>query len=186
MVPFLDTITQKSIISQIQPIGALKNHHHHERNIVLCQTKGDDYVVQHSHTKKKCSWPASQLPSSLSSTEGRQRAPSTAEFTVYFRNRSIADQKSLQLRVRTAEKIVRTNTTHFTISQTAARTVPEHPLQQLLPSGGQVLLHPPWPQCWPIPTHSFWTNHKLLNPSQYLQKQSKNSNSLYSLTLWYS
>ena len=104
----------------------------------------------------------------------------------YFRNRSIADQKSLQLRVRTAEKIVRTNTTHFTISQTAARTVPEHPLQQLLPSGGQVLLHPPWPQCWPIPTHSFWTNHKLLNPSQYLQKQSKNSNSLYSLTLWYS
>lgn len=133
MVPFLDTITQKSIISQIQPIGALKNHHHHERNIVLCQTKGDDYVVQHSHTKKKCSWPASQLPSSLSSTEGPQRAPSTAEFTVYFRNRSIADQKSLQLRVRTAEKIVRTNTTHFTTSQTAARTVPEHPLQQLSP-----------------------------------------------------
>lgn len=139
-----------------------------------------------THQKKKSSWPASQLPSSLSSTEGPQRAPSTAEFTVYFRNRSIADQKSLQLRVRTAEKIVRTNTTHFTISQTAARTVPEHPLQQLLPSGGQVLLHPPWPQCWPIPTHSFWTNHKLLNPSQYLQKQSKNSNSLYSLTLWYS
>ena len=51
----------------------------------------------------------------------------------YFRNRSIADQKSLQLRVRTAEKIVRTNTTHFTTSQTAARTVPEHPLQQLSP-----------------------------------------------------
>lgn len=28
----------------------------------LCPTKGDDCVVQHSHQKRNCSWPASQLP----------------------------------------------------------------------------------------------------------------------------
>lgn len=68
--------------------------------------------------------------------------------------------------------IVRTNTIHFTILQTAARTVPEQPgqdyetLQRLLSSGGQVLLHPPWPQRWPVPTHSLRMDHKLFNPSQ--------------------
>lgn len=112
------------------------------------------------------------LASLTTSTQGPHRASSTAAFTVYFGNRSSAEQKSLQLRVRTGEEIVRTNTIHFTILQTAARTVPEHPgqdyetLQRLLSSGGQVLLHPPWPRCWPVPTHSLRMDHKLFNPSQ--------------------